>query len=468
MTLLTVIAGTGFAPGIAGAASSAALPLVASFAASPNSLPDRGGTVRLTASLKFARTCTLSVVPAVRGLPRTNFSCASGSFSMPFPIARDASANSRTYTFSLSVTNKEGTVAAPQVVVTEGAAPPPISFGIRSKNFGAIGVSIHSPNVEVQVTNNSNLPQTLGEFEIVGTNASDFTVTSNDCAGISLSPSGGECSFAVAFIPTSKGRRVATLELADSSWGTGGGNALLPLSGTGVFSQISISASSRFYSGGAVRFDTQGVGTTANPLYVSVTDASSTVPLDVTSISVSGQNYADFTVSPGNCETTVVDPRDACQFTVTFTPTASGLRRAEIDVYGNMSGGVWTIPETGTGQYATLSLVGPSGAPITAIDFGDTSSESANLLVKVTNTSSTVFLAFGSLSAVSGENASDFSWSGDDCAAATDELGPGQSCTFTVTFQPQVKDVEYDAIFTLSDNVASASQTLRLSGEWSS
>src|SRR5208282_1588140 len=42
----------------------AKLPLITSFKASPNSLPDKGGTVKVTADVKFAKTCTLSVSPA--------------------------------------------------------------------------------------------------------------------------------------------------------------------------------------------------------------------------------------------------------------------------------------------------------------------------------------------------------------------------------------------------------------------
>ncbi len=445
----------------------AKLPLITSFKASPNSLPDKGGTVKVTADVKFAKTCTLSVSPAIKGLPEKNFSCTAASITKSFAIATDTSASPRTYTFHLSAKNTEGTVSAPTALVSEGGAPPPISFGIGGENFGTVGVSIHSTDVEVQVTNNSKLPQSLGEFGMVGTDASDFGIPSNDCAGIVLSPDGGECSFAVDFIPTGTGKRVATLELADLSWGPQGTDAVLPLWGTGVFSEISISASSQFYSGGDINFGTQGVDTTTNPFYITVSDSSATVPLFVSSIGVSGQNFSDFGVSDGNCGATVIDPGASCQFTVTFTPTASGLRKAQVDVYGNMSGGVWTIPESGTGQYATLTLDSPPGTPISAINFGNTGS-TASVVVTVTNTSSNVFLAFGSPTNIGGQNAVDFSWSPQSCAYAGAELAPSQSCTFAVNFLPQLQNVDYFGTFSLFDNVASASETLDLSGDWTS
>ncbi len=465
--LLTAI--TGLAPG-AGAATPphVSLPLIESFHASPNSLSHNGGILKVKADLKFAKTCTMSVFPALKGLPERNFNCAVGSFSKSFSIAKDTGATARTYTFRLFVKNKEGSATAPNAVVTEGGAPPPISFGISSERFGTVGVSIHSTNIEVQVTNNSTRPQDLGQFGIIGTNATDFAVPSNDCAGIVLSPNRGECSFAVDFIPTGTGRRVATLELDDLSWGLSGTNALLPLSGSGVFSEISISASSQFYNGGDISFGTQGVNTTTNPFYITVTDASTTVPLYVSSIGVNGRNYSDFGVSAGNCGATVIDPGASCQFTASFTPSAALLRKAQIDVYGNMSGGVWTIPESGTGQYATLTLDSPPGTPTTAINFGNTAGNTG-IQVTVTNTSSTVFLAFGSLTGVSGQNAPDFNWMSDFCAYAGAELAPSQSCTFTINFIPQTAGAEgvlYFATFSLFDNVASGSQILSLSGRW--
>ncbi len=469
IVMLTCI--TDVIPGAGAEVPHVSLPLVTSFTVSPNSLSNKGGTIKLQASLKFAQTCTLSASLAVTGLPKRNFSCASDSFSETFSIPKDTSAIARTYIFTLSVKNTEGSTTAPNAVVTEGGAPPPISFGTVSVEFRTVGVSIHSTNVEVQVTNNSTQPQTLGAFTIVGTNASDFAVPSNDCAGIVLSAGGGECSFAVDFVPTSTGRRVATLELDDASWGSAGTNALLPLSGTGVYSEISIGASSTFYASGEVHFGIQGVETTTKPLYVTVSDASKTVPLYVSSIGVSGQNFSDFGVSAGNCGATVIDPGAQCQFTVTFTPTASGLRKDQVDVYGNMSGGVWTIPETGTGEYATLTLDNAAGKPITAIDFGDETSGTRAVPVTVTNTSSNVFLFFGGQTGVFGQNGPDFNWTVGACIDSGYELAPSQHCTFTVVFQPSsggVTDVEYYGSFSLYDNAQSGSETLQLSGEWKS
>ena len=466
VTMLTLIAG--FAPSARAASPVISLPLVTSFTASPNSLSNKGGTVTLKAELKYAKVCTLSVAPALKGLPERNFSCVADSFSRSFSAARNTGPMAVTYTFSLTVSNKEGTTKAPNAVATVGAAPPPISFGVRSENLGTVGVSIHSTNYEVRATNNSKLPQTLGGFSIVGIDASDFGVPSNDCAGIVLSPSGGECSFAVDFVPTSTGARLATLELTDQSWGPSGSAAILPLSGIGVFSEISISASATFYTNGNVNFAVQGVDTTTTPLYITIQDASSTVPLYVSSIGVSGQNYSDFGVGAGNCGGTVIDPGAQCQFTVTFTPTASGLRKDQIDVYGNMSGGVWTIPESGMGEYATLTLDNPPGTPISAIPFGTTTTASKTSTITVTNTSKQVFLVFGGSSGVAGQNASDFAWSPDSCAAGGDELGPLQSCTFTVTFQPVLPNIEDYGTFSLFDNAQSGSQTFNLTGYESS
>ena len=464
--LVVLAVNVGFAPGAGAQVPHASLPLVESFTASPATVSDKGGTVTLKAKLKYAETCTLSVSPSVTGLPDKNFSCSSGSFSKPFTIKKDTTSSSRTYTFSLSVKNSEGTVKASNAVIREGAAPPPITFGVTSLGFGKVGVGVSSPNVEVQVTNNSSVlagPRHLHHSRI-------------ECLRLRSRQQRLPGRRAVADRRVFVRRRLHPYELGEASghvraWTRAGGppevTRSCPSSGTGVFSEISISASSSFYHGATINFGDEGVDTSTSPLYITVTDASATVPLRIASIGVSGPNSADFGAYAGNCQAdgpVVIDPGNSCQFTVDFVPTGSGPRSAQIDVNANVSGGVLTIPESGTGEFATLTLDEPPGTPITTIPFGDTSG-GASVNVTVTNTSSNVFLIFNGPTGVYGQNVPDFTWADDSCAYEGAELAPSQSCTFTVSFTPQVENVDYFATFSLFDNTATASQTLALSGD---
>ena len=104
----------------------------------------------------------------------------------------------------------------------------------------------------------------------------------------------------------------------------------------------------------------------------------------------------------------------------------------------------------------------PAGKPISSIAFGTTIGNEG-YAVTVTNTSK-VFLVFGSASGVGGQNAPDFSWAPGSCATTGAELGPAQSCTFTVIFQPLIPKIEDFATFSLYDNAQSGSQTFTLTG----
>jgi hypothetical protein len=94
-------------------------PTIRSFRASVSALPSAGGSVRLTAAVKSASTCTFSVSPAVHGLPVTA-SCRRGSASRTVHVPASTAAAQRTYTFKLTVHGPGGTVRkAVHVVVRE-------------------------------------------------------------------------------------------------------------------------------------------------------------------------------------------------------------------------------------------------------------------------------------------------------------------------------------------------------------
>ena len=57
-------------------------------------------------------------------------------------IPKHSTASPITYTFMLRVKGNGGTVPASNVVITVGAAPPPITFSPSRVNFGDEGVGI--------------------------------------------------------------------------------------------------------------------------------------------------------------------------------------------------------------------------------------------------------------------------------------------------------------------------------------
>ena len=104
-----------------------ALPVVLSFNATKTSVPNAGGKITLHAKLRYAASCYIKVSRRVQGFPKT-ISCSSDKVTETVTLPPNRSENPITYTFEMNVKNKAGSTRATNIVVTEGAAPPPISF----------------------------------------------------------------------------------------------------------------------------------------------------------------------------------------------------------------------------------------------------------------------------------------------------------------------------------------------------
>ena len=68
----------------------------------------------------------------------------------------------------------------------------------------------------VTLYNYGNTTLTLSTFTIGGTNASEFSISLNQCAS-TLTGGGNACSVYVKFSPTATGQRVAFLQITDSA-----------------------------------------------------------------------------------------------------------------------------------------------------------------------------------------------------------------------------------------------------------
>ncbi|MBZ5600115.1 MAG: FG-GAP-like repeat-containing protein [Acidobacteriia bacterium] len=96
----------------------------------------------------------------------------------------------------------------------------------------------------------------------------------------------------------------------------------------------------------SLAFGGQKVGTDSPTRTVALRNLATTT-LNVSDISIVGTNAEDFSQS-NDCGTQV-DARGSCQITVVFTPTATGVRSATIQISDDAIGGVQIIVLTGTG-----------------------------------------------------------------------------------------------------------------------
>jgi hypothetical protein len=158
-----------------------------------------------------------------------------------------------------------------------------------------------------------------------------FTQT-NNCG--STVNAGRICTLTVTFRPTTAGSVTGALSITDNA-------PLSPqtvsLKGTGTYVEFNPTT---------FNFGNQPVGTKSLPKKITLSNKGS-VAISITKISLTGTNAADF-AETNTCGTSVAAGA-SCFITVTFTPSASGRRTANVSVTDNGGGSPQTVGLTGTG-----------------------------------------------------------------------------------------------------------------------
>ena len=144
--------------------------------------------------------------------------------------------------------------------------------------------------------------------------------------------------------------------------------------------------------------------------------------LDITHITVTGPNHGDFAQS-NNCSPTVASGA-SCFITVTFTPTAQGVRTASVSITDNAPGSPQTVPLKGRGTFLQW---GPRSMYMGEEPVG---TSSPAYTVKVRN-AGTAPISLYSIT-IEGVNPGDFTQT-NTCGSS---LNPGARCTIEVTFTP--------------------------------
>jgi hypothetical protein len=335
---------------------------------------------------------------------------AAGSRSATVTI--NSNAGSRTVSLS-------GTGGVPGVSVS----PPSISYGTV-----AIGTS-SSPTI-VTVTSNGTSGLSVTGVAIGGTNAAEFSKSSDTCTGTTV-PTGSTCTFRVTFSPTTGGAKSGTATVS-----TNAGTQVVTLSGVGGIPAMSVTPTTVSY--GSIL-----AGTTSAPTTVTVS-SNGAANLAISSVSIGGTNAADFTKSADTCAGATLVPGTTCTFNVTFAPGTGGPKAAAVTVTSNA--GPQTVALSGTATAPAIT-VSPS-----TVDFGivTVASSSGPSTVTVTNTG-TAPLSVTGLS-LTGVNAGDYALGTDTCSGAS--VAPNASCTFQATFTPSAGGTRTASV-TIASNAGS-------------
>jgi len=220
---------------------------------------------------------------------------------------------------------------------------PVVTLSPTSVTFPSPGqpLNVASSPIDVTVKNTGTGPLNFAiqGIAITGTNAGDFSILTNTCG--SQVVVGASCVIGVVFTPTALNSRVADLVLTDDA---SPNTQTVPLVGTGIAGSGVIELSPSL-----VNFPDTLKGAKSNPQTVTLTNASSTAVLVISSILVSGTNAADFASgSSTNCPANLAAGA-SCQINLIFAPSIVGAETATLTVSGSASNSPQAVILNGTG-----------------------------------------------------------------------------------------------------------------------
>jgi len=200
----------------------------------------------------------------------------------------------------------------------------------------------------------------------------------------------------------------------------------------------------------AIDFGNQDVGTTSSPQNITLVNNQG-VPLNISSIAPTGTNAGDF-AQTNNCGSSVI-AGGSCTISVTFSPTATGTRSANLTIADDAPGSPQSVSLTGTGVSSSTPLVSlsPTSLVFASQVIGTTS---GGKQVKVTNVGS------ANLTVTAVAASGDYQET-DTCVGST--ILPNNTCTITVKFAPSLAGSITGAI-TLTDNAPNSPQVISTTG----
>lgn len=215
-------------------------------------------------------------------------------------------------------------------------------------------------------------------------------------------------------------------------------------------SAYAATASTRL-SPSSLTFAGQAIGTASAAQTITLRNEGWTT-LKISSIAITGANVNDFKETSA-CGSSLGWLR-SCTISVTFTPTASGARSADVTVTDNASGSSQSVTLTGTGAGTASASLSPGSLSFPSEPIG---SPAPTQTVTLSNSGSAA-LSLSSIS-ISGTNSSEFSES-NTCGSS---LAAGGSCTITVKFTPSASGTQTGDL-SLADNAAGSPQNVTLTG----
>ena len=348
-----------------------------------------------------------------------------------------------------------GPVAAATVSIVDAAASSPQSVTLTGAGVAAIAlpsnlafgnvVVLEKSEKSVTLTNDQSVSLTISSISGFtggyGLDATDTTCSTTTALAVAHS-----CVIGVDLTAPALGAQPA----ASFSVAFGGGLPTLSVSLTAsAIPAVELSP-------GSLAFPTTFVGLTSAAKTVTLTNEQS-IPLIITSASISGANPSDFTVTT-SCPTSPssLPGTKNCPLNVIFAPKASGARTALLSVTDGVTGSPQTVALSGNGNAPVVV------SPDTTVSFNaNVGTTSGFRTFTITNEQPNTALIFNNLKLTG-----DFIQSATTCpigGVGIGGAGSPASCTVSVEFDPTVGGVR-DGQLQVEDNALTSPQVVNLTG----
>jgi hypothetical protein len=213
--------------------------------------------------------------------------------------------------------------------VGESSGGPAVTLSPTSLTFPTQLVGTASAPQNVTLTNTGAASLSITSIATTG----DFSQTNNCGTAVAV---GASCSISVTFTPTTINTRTGTVAITDNAPAS---PQTVTLTGTGTFVS---------WTPASLNFGTVAVGKASPSQIITFTNNASGT-LNIKSVAITGADNKDYSQTD-TCGTSLPQ-HSSCTITVTFTPTATGLRTADVTISDFLGGSsTQNIPLSGTGQ----------------------------------------------------------------------------------------------------------------------
>ncbi len=317
--------------------------------------------------------------------------------------------------------------SASVIVQGNGIAPPLFDLQPESRDYGSVVTTTSSAPQNFTLENLGGQTSGIPSFAINGANASEFSVNATGCpaALTAFGTAGDSCTVQVTFSPATAGAKVATLDVT----GLGGPDSSA-LSGAGISNaQLTVTPS-------IINFPLTLIGNSALTQQFTLTNNGSVDTGNLT-VTIVGPNPADYTQT-NNCTdgagpgVDFLTPLASCVVTVTFSPTAPGLRSAIVQIVGAPGGTVGTAVNGNALEKLEILTPTPVIFPINMFTFANSIVDPDfpfTVQVTLRNNNLTTAIAVTEVQTFGGNFAL--------ASAACTAIAAGGTCVATYEYRPQ-------------------------------